>query len=268
MSEYTVFPSMDENLQFPPSVRAAIAAYPELLAYFAPKANPTFTGTVAGITKAHVGLSNVSNTSDANKPVSTAQQTALNLKANLDSPTFTGTVGGITKAMVGLGSVDNTSDTNKPVSTAQRTEIEKSALGLVWQDVVSTVAGSTANAVINSTPSFTFKANRRYRIVWDASYYQTPMTDQHIWSINSAPVGDAAGSLSNLTVLNSRAKGALGANGFTQNNGTVSASVMFTSNTTVQLKFRVQRTVGTGSLTIVGAPHEQAYYSIYDDGIM
>jgi alpha-tubulin suppressor-like RCC1 family protein len=39
-----------------------------------------------------VGLGNVGNTSDANKPVSTAQQTALNLKANLASPTFSGTV--------------------------------------------------------------------------------------------------------------------------------------------------------------------------------
>lgn len=57
----------------------------------APTDNPTFTGTVAGVTKAHVGLTNVDNTSDANKPVSTAQQTALNLKSNVDSPTFTGT---------------------------------------------------------------------------------------------------------------------------------------------------------------------------------
>lgn len=41
--------------------------------------------------KALVGLSNVDDTSDANKPVSTAQQTALNLKANLASPALTGT---------------------------------------------------------------------------------------------------------------------------------------------------------------------------------
>ena len=49
-------------------------------------------GTPAAPTAASVGLGNVDNTSDANKPVSTAQQTALNLKANLASPTFTGTV--------------------------------------------------------------------------------------------------------------------------------------------------------------------------------
>jgi len=41
--------------------------------------------------KTDLALNLVTNTSDANKPVSTAQQTALNLKANLASPTFTGT---------------------------------------------------------------------------------------------------------------------------------------------------------------------------------
>jgi hypothetical protein len=58
----------------------------------APLADPTFTGTVSGVTKTHVGLDEVDNTSDADKPVSTATQTALDLKANLANPTFTGTV--------------------------------------------------------------------------------------------------------------------------------------------------------------------------------
>jgi hypothetical protein len=37
-----------------------------------------------------LSLNNVDNTSDANKPISTATQTALNLKAPIASPTFTG----------------------------------------------------------------------------------------------------------------------------------------------------------------------------------
>ena len=45
-----------------------------------------------GINKSKVGLSNVDNTSDASKPVSSATQAALDLKAPLASPTFTGTV--------------------------------------------------------------------------------------------------------------------------------------------------------------------------------
>ena len=58
----------------------------------APTANPTFTWTVSGITKAMVWLGSVDNTADSAKPVSTAQQTALNWKANLNGwNSFTGT---------------------------------------------------------------------------------------------------------------------------------------------------------------------------------
>jgi hypothetical protein len=88
--------------------------------------NKTIT-TPAGLVKSDVGLGNVDNTSDANKPVSTAQQTALDLKANLSGPTFTGTVGGITKSMVGLGNVDNTADADKPISTDTQTALDLKA---------------------------------------------------------------------------------------------------------------------------------------------
>lgn len=85
------------------------------------------TGPSVSLTKTDVGLGNADNTSDANKPVSTATNAALNLKAPLASPVFTGTVSGITKTMVGLGSVDNTADTAKPVSTAQQTALNLKA---------------------------------------------------------------------------------------------------------------------------------------------
>ena len=52
------------------------AALQELGAHKASTTNPH------GVTKTQVGLGSVDNTSDANKPVSTATQTALNLKAN------------------------------------------------------------------------------------------------------------------------------------------------------------------------------------------
>lgn len=48
------------------------------------------TGHVV-LAKADVGLSNVDNTSDASKPVSTAQAAAIAAKASLASPAFTGT---------------------------------------------------------------------------------------------------------------------------------------------------------------------------------
>ena len=107
--------------------------------------NKTLTSPVintpTGITKSDVGLANVDNTADTGKPVSTAQQTALDLKANLSGPTFTGTVGGITKSMVGLGNVDDTADTAKPVSTAQQTAL----------DLKANLSGATFTGAVSGT---------------------------------------------------------------------------------------------------------------------
>jgi hypothetical protein len=118
-----------------PTTPAAIGAQPAgdyatntALGLKAPIASPTFTGTVSGVTKAHVGLGNVDNTSDANKPVSTAQATAIGAKADTSALTaHTGNTANphaVTKAQVGLGNVDNTADTAKPVSTAQQSALD------------------------------------------------------------------------------------------------------------------------------------------------
>ena len=108
--------------------------------------SPTFTGTVSGVTKAMVGLDEVDNTADADKPVSTATQTELDLKAPLANPAFTGTVSGVTKGMVGLGNADNTSDANKPVSIATQTELDLKA-PLASPTFTGTVSGITKTMV-------------------------------------------------------------------------------------------------------------------------
>ena len=64
--------------------------------------------TPTGITKTDVGLANVDNTTDANKPVSTAGQTALDLKANLSGATFTGAVSGTSLTLSGDLTVNGT----------------------------------------------------------------------------------------------------------------------------------------------------------------
>ncbi len=127
--------------------------------------SPTFTGTVSGITKAMVGLSNVNNTSDMNKPISNSQQTVFNLKQDCinsnssliigkissteivnngnftvkgncyigdqttDTVTFYNnmTINGITKSTVGLGNVDNVSDALKPISAEQQAALNLKA---------------------------------------------------------------------------------------------------------------------------------------------
>ena len=73
--------------------------------------NSPIINTPTGITKSDVGLSNVDNTADSAKPVSTAAQSALDLKAPLASPTFTGTVtlpaGTVTSGMIADGAIMN-----------------------------------------------------------------------------------------------------------------------------------------------------------------
>ncbi|MEQ6122233.1 MopE-related protein [Reichenbachiella sp. MALMAid0571] len=59
-----------------------VAAVNELENEKADLASPTFTGTVSGIDKTMVGLENVDNTSDANKPISDLTQSALDKKVD------------------------------------------------------------------------------------------------------------------------------------------------------------------------------------------
>lgn len=104
-----------------------------------------YTGTVT-LDKSDVGLGNVNNTSDANKPVSTATQTALDAKqdtitAGTTSQYYRGdkTFQTLDKSAVGLGNVDNTSDASKPISTATQTALNAKL--------------TTANYVVRETPS-------------------------------------------------------------------------------------------------------------------
>ena len=118
---------------------ALAKAVNSLISHLANKSNPH------GVTKAQVGLGNVDNTSDANKPVSTAVQAELDKKAlAADLTAHAGSTDNphsVTKAQVGLSNVDNTSDANKPISTAAQAELNKKALAA---DLTSHT-GSTSN---------------------------------------------------------------------------------------------------------------------------
>ena len=125
------------------------------------------------VTKAQVGLGNCDNTSDANKPISTATQSALDtisddlnnevtrakaieeelseditsesLRATKAENTITSNLTAhttnvnnphnVTKQQIGLSNVDNTADLNKPISTATQNALNNKA------DKATTLAG-------------------------------------------------------------------------------------------------------------------------------
>ena len=80
--------------------------------------NTTFLGTITGLTKTSVGLNNVDNTADMDKPISVAAAAALALKVDISGAQFTGPVYGITKDIIGLSNVDNVSDLSLSMSQA------------------------------------------------------------------------------------------------------------------------------------------------------
>jgi hypothetical protein len=117
--------------------------------------------TLHDVSATSVGLGNVDNTSDVDKPISAATQAALDLK--LDGSGVTNHAGdtnnphAVTATQVGLGNVDNTADADKPISTLTQTaldlKVDDSTDQLTVNDTSSS-SGIIMKALADS-PSFT-----------------------------------------------------------------------------------------------------------------
>jgi hypothetical protein len=127
---------------------------------YAPIASPTFTGTVGGVTKSHVGLGNVDNTSDANKPVSTATQTALDLKLDATARFITRNPQSTTYALL-------PSDLNKMIEMSGGGFIDvtdSGSFGVGFSvDILQTTSSQVTvrgvgTTVINGTPGLKLRA--------------------------------------------------------------------------------------------------------------
>jgi hypothetical protein len=130
------------------------------LALKAPINNPTFTGTVGGIDKSMVGLSNIDNTSDANKPISSATQTALNLKANTaDVTNELALKANASDVSTSLASKANSSDVTSALNLKANSADVTSELSLKANasDVSSSLAAKANTADVTS--ALNLKAN-------------------------------------------------------------------------------------------------------------
>ena len=139
------------------------------------------TNNPHNVTKAQVGLDQVNNTSDVNKPISTATQRALDNKVDkidgkqLSTNDYTTAeknkvaesinksaantlinmaIGKLTKASVGLDNVDNTADVNKEVLSATKLKTARTLWGQLFDGTTNvsgniTGIGSGAEARMN-----------------------------------------------------------------------------------------------------------------------
>ena len=115
--------------------------------------SPTFTGTVKGITKEMVGLANVDNTSDLNKPISTAAQTALDLKEILANKSIDVTT-------------DAASDAKYPSVKSIKTYVDAQVAGATIADASASVKGKiqlagdiAGSAAVPTVPGLLTKEN-------------------------------------------------------------------------------------------------------------
>lgn len=147
----------------------------------------TETGAVV-LDKADIGLGNVDNTSDINKPISSATQTALNAKYDASNPagyvdavgaaaaapvqSVAGKTGAVLldKNDVGLGNVDNTSDLNKPVSTATQTALNNLEASFAYSQVVYVDKNKTGTYTPDGSINKPYKSiEAMYTAIIDAS---------------------------------------------------------------------------------------------------
>jgi len=151
------------------------------------------TGAVS-LDKSDIGLGNVDNTSDLDKPISTATQTALDDKIEtvvVDGVTITGNgvdipltatpsssgVQSVTgdgvdntdpsnpiisypdKSDIGLGNVDNTSDLDKPISNATQAALDLKG------DMFKSVYDTDDDGIVDKSESVVFKAELNQNVV-------------------------------------------------------------------------------------------------------
>lgn len=189
----------------------------------APINSPTFTGTVSGITKTMVGLGAVDNTSDLDKPISTATQTALNAKQPLDADltsiaALSGTFGLLKKTannsytidtntyLTGITSSDVTTAlgytpenvANKGVNNGYASldgggKVPSSQLPSYVDDVIEVSSYGTLPTTGETGKIYiTLDTNKIYR--WSGSVYVEVSSSATVW-------GQITGTLSNQTDL-------------------------------------------------------------------
>jgi hypothetical protein len=127
--------------------------------------------------KYDIGLENVDNTSDANKPISDATQDALDLKYDASNPagyitaaevpaspvlsvnTKTGDVV-LDKTDIGLGNVDNTSDADKPISDDTQDALDGKADTNLDNLVATAIPAGVNLESLNANPTTSAEAFR------------------------------------------------------------------------------------------------------------
>lgn len=186
--------------------------------------------------RTNLGINNVDNTSDVNKPISTATQTALNLKANLTANTFTAqqTVSYSSPAYkvndtVGSGTVAYELDSaGVPVWDVRKT----SGSAFVIGRYVAGVLTDSPISIANATGVVTFAASPIQPTPATADNSTTSATTAYVVAKLSSPtpIGNTVANTGSFTTLNSTGGALNGSLGATSQAGAQVTTLLSTSD--------------------------------------
>ena len=159
--------------------------------------------TTVAAAKTNLGLNNVDNTSDLNKPISTATQSALDLKAPINNPTFTGTfiASGITyPGSYGTNGQVLTTDGNGTTSWSTPTTAVTTvgAIGASSDANGATISGSTLTLTPADATNGGIITNGTQTFAGDKTFSKD-------LTVNGLTIGMGKNSTSNSTALGSEA---------------------------------------------------------------
>lgn len=121
--------------------------------------------------------------------------------------------------------------------------------------------------VVLNIASFTFKANRRYRVGASGGGYSNVTNATYGFSINRTPVTETATSTANLDGLKSRSFRWDIAGEGREAFGVAKENLMFTTDTTLQIKLTAAAVVGTGNLVLTSDATNRICLWVEDCGV-
>ncbi len=160
-----------------------------------------------------------------------------------------------------------TYNTNLDLIDTESINVAKNGSGsMVFARYNATSSAITTLTVVFAIPTFTFKANRKYKITFIGNGYTSDNTSTFLIAVQTCLVSDPLAQTTGLSQVRPRAiklDTALEGRSF----DFTAPNVTFGSDTTLQIKFTAQRLSGGGGITITGNNTDPCEMVIEDLGL-